>query len=516
MDTQTGLDFDDIQGIILHGYKRLRFTRYLFVHFQVEVDPEEAKRLGPEEVRKLVDGRRARVRRWLLGLLKQVTPATARPKSDRRLPALNLGFTAPGLSAIGFEDAEMVTFPTPFHQGMVNEYRQRILGDVGENDPKGWSFGNKKGPEEIHAILILNAATKEEVENRLAELKRVMPQSHVAAVHEESGLRREDDKEHFGFVDGVSQPAVEGSGREATDGEPAIKAGEFLLGHLNEYLEMPDSPSVPAGFDPDGNLFTDPVSSGRRDLGKNGSYLVFRKLEQHVDRFVEFTRESVKKPDGSIDAAEALHMAARIMGRWQSGTSLVVSPDRDSGDTRNDFGYHTPDPKGMRCPIGAHVRRANPRDALPDDPADSKKETRRHRLIRRGRIYGEEDTSEERGFQFIAINASISRQFEFVHQTWINSPKFDDLYGDPDPLVGVDPYQKEEEAQKEGEGRETFRGFTVQREPVRCRFTNLPHFVQVRGGGYFFLPSIRALRYIAAGDYAGPNRPDVGFTLAVT
>ncbi|MEP7120299.1 MAG: peroxidase [Byssovorax sp.] len=493
MDTHAKLDFEDIQGIILYGYKHLPVTRYVFLQFLLSTTRDGEDTSEAREVR-----------RWIAGITAQVTTAAQRPAD--LTSSLHLAFTAPGLEALGFCEAEMVTFPRSFQQGMVDPHRQPILGDRDRNDPQHWEFGSKLKPA-IHAILILNADTQARLEEVCQKQLAAMASTPVKELVVQEGYRPADGKEHFGFHDGVSQPVIEGSGRKSNDGEAPIRAGEFILGYPNEYAALPTSPSVPAGFDADGNLFLDPVDSGRRDLGKNGSFLVFRKLQQDVAAFWRFAYESSKKPDGSADSKEAIHMAARIVGRWPSGASLVVSPRSDNNDQRNDFTYQEKDPKGMSCPIGAHVRRANPRDALPPDRKESKMEARRHRVLRRGRIYGPRvadvhgaiDDTQERGFQFIVINANINRQFEFVQQTWINSPKFGDLYSDTDPLVGVHPH-------KVSAGAATGRDFSVQREPVRCRFVDLPHFVQVRGGGYFFLPGIRGLRYLAAGGYAGPNR----------
>jgi deferrochelatase/peroxidase EfeB len=189
-----------------------------------------------------------------------------------------------------------------------------------------------------------------------------------------------------------------------------------------------------------------------------------------------------------------------MVGRWTSGAPLVLAPEEDNPDLAdaNDFDYARADPYGYRCPIGAHIRRAHPRDSLDPEPGSARSIAldKRHRLLRRGREYGpplpvEEALSarapaaadEDRGLHFICISANIARQFEFVHHTWINNPKFDGLYDDADPLLGAHhPYGGT---------------FTVQARPVRTRITDLPRFVHVRGGAYFFLPGIRALRYLA-------------------
>lgn len=194
-----------------------------------------------------------------------------------------------------------------------------------------------------------------------------------------------------------------------------------------------------------------------------------------------------------------------MVGRWPSGTSLVQSPDQDDPNVidKNDFVYHHLDAQGFRCPLGAHVRRSNPRDSL--DPAPGTERSiavnKTHRLLRRGRTYGEpirplfepeailnSSTSGERGIHFICINANISRQFEFIQHTWINNPKFDGLYEETDPLVG-DLHPRE---------LTTTDTFTEPAIPIRKRTKGLQQFVVVRGGAYFFLPGIKAIRYLAS------------------
>ena len=195
-----------------------------------------------------------------------------------------------------------------------------------------------------------------------------------------------------------------------------------------------------------------------------------------------------------------------MVGRWPSGAPLINSPDQDNEALQDDdnFAYHKTDPYGNKCPLGSHIRRTNPRDMLDPNPGsqDSIDLVNRHRIIRRGRVYGKpvaqsmlpddilnsEKSDEERGLHFICFNAKIGRQFEFIQQTWINSQKFAGLYDDADPIMGDhDPREKAE-----------LGTFTEQAVPVRKRITGLPRFVDVRGGAYFFMLGISALRYLAS------------------
>jgi Dyp-type peroxidase family len=226
---------------------------------------------------------------------------------------------------------------------------------------------------------------------------------------------------------------------------------------------------------------------------------VLRQLRQDVAGFWRYVDRESRRADGSSDPQARLWLASKLVGRWPSGAPLATSPAHD--DPRlaewNDFGYGLTDRHGLSCPLGAHVRRANPRDSLDPEPGTDRSVeiNRRHRILRRGRKYGagltidsvfnpdQADDETERGLHFIGLCANLQRQFEFIQHTWINNPKFDGLYDDVDPLVGTRP---------------TGGCFTIQAQPIRRRLRDLPQFVTVRGGGYFFLPGIRALRYLAS------------------
>ena len=182
-----------------------------------------------------------------------------------------------------------------------------------------------------------------------------------------------------------------------------------------------------------------------------------------------------------------------MVGRWPSGAPLALAPDADDPSLAdaNDFAYHDDDPRGVRCPVGSHIRRSNPRDSLDPDPGSDRsfEINRRHRIVRRGREYGPplpleqalaEPDSAERGLHFICLNANIARQFEFVNHTWLNNTKFGELYDDADPFFAPGC-------------------FTIPTDGVRERVIDVPRFVFVKGGAYFFLPGMAALRSLAAG-----------------
>ena len=454
------LELGDIQGLLARGYGRLRAARFFALTF----------------------GAAQATREWLGAVTAEVTPAS----SDPRDTAVHVALSAPGLAALGLPSDTLEGFSLEFREGMTTEHRRRVLGDLGRDDPAGWSWG---GPDtaQVDGLLMLYAADEaglDQLANRHSERLSAAGIS-VAAALDSTDL---GDVEPFGFKDGISQPVVKEFGR-AGRGEDTLKAGEFVLGYPNEYGLLTDSPRVAVARDP-GSILP-PAERGSADLGKNGTYLVVRQLEQDVAGFWRYL-------DGLAEAAEERdRIAAKMVGRWQSGAPLVLSPDHDDAalEKANDFGYHHNDPHGLACPVASHIRRANPRDSLDPNPgsADSVAINKRHRILRRGRAYGPRMTLEqalengdsiERGLHFVCLAGNIARQFEFIQHTWANNPKFDGLYDEVDPITGP----------RDAHGAT----FSMPAVPVRKRITGIPAFVTVRGGGYFFLPGIRALRYLAS------------------
>jgi Dyp-type peroxidase family len=338
------------------------------------------------------------------------------------------------------------------------------------------------------------------------------------------------EREHFGFHDGIAQPRIAGlkadtsqapkgfaAPKPARTNVPvtaaAIPAGEVILGYPNAYGIIPMTPTVPdrgvaqsllalAPPDP-----AEPSHTSRRDLGRNGSYVVFRQLQQDVKAFWQF----LDRQAGS-DGARRKLLAAKTVGRWPNGAPLVhfdaAEPDRFEMTKANAFWYKD-DLAGDRCPIGSHIRRSNPRDGLLPNRADSLLVADRHRLLRRGRAYGPPlaesfdpddilatDGSGDRGLHFICFNTDLARQFEFVQNTWINSMKFDGLYWEPDPVVA--PHLAQHEARHPEEvSRFTFMSAEC---PVRHRLSDLPRVVTMVGGAYLFMPGLAALRFLSRAD----------------
>jgi Dyp-type peroxidase family len=466
------LEKEDIQSVVLTGFPEHEHACFVLL----AVDEPAA------------------ARSWVARLARIVSTTASRPKQG----VVNVAFSAPGLRALGLPDDTLATFQSEFQEGMSGQappdasqasHRSRILGDTGASAPATWLWGGTERTT-VHALLLIYATSEAELAALLGA-ERAAYQG-LKELYVRDTFTIPDRREHFGFADGVGQPDVEGSGarsrKDAAAG--AVKAGEFVLGYENEYGKLPPSPTLAAALDPGGNLSQ--VASDRRDFGRNGTYLVVRQLDQDVELFWR-TMDEQSRAGGSTDREAAIRLASKCIGRWPSGAPLARSPERDDPKLSNDntFGYRD-DRAGLKCPVGAHIRRSNPRDSLEPGPEESLEVVNRHRILRRGRSYGRplapfepERAKAERGLFFICVNSNIRRQFEFIQQTWLNNAKFDGLYRDKDPIAG-------DAAAEDGGGT-----FTIPEVPERSQLTGLPRFVTVRGGEYFFLPSVRALRALA-------------------
>jgi Dyp-type peroxidase family len=468
------LEREDIQGYIVSGYLHLPCATYVLL--------------------RVSDATAARA--WLARLTTEITTAEGKQEGT----SINVAFTRPGLERLGLSFPEtLATFPLSFLEGMASPYRTKILGDDGENDPANWEWG---GTEQKRAdiLLLLFGAEEGTLDALLARQRATFAAGGVVELRALGAGRQPDTHEHFGFNDNITEPALEGTSA-VKDSLPdnVIKAGEVLLSYINDYDQPTDSPMISPAHDPH-NLLPNaqpvqgaaPDAPVMRDLGRNGTYVVFRHLGQHVADFWNFLDEATRGDNGEINRQESVRLGAKFVGRWPSGAPLVKAPDADNPalSKDDDFKYLESDPHGFKCPVGSHIRRSNPRDSLPPNAKMSLASVNRHRLMRRGRSYGPRAKDPrvqdgiDRGLHFICLNADIERQFEFVQQTWINSPVFNGLCGEVDPLVGH--LSKGDEV------------MTVQGDPVRQRVHNLRRFITVRGGAYFFMPGMKALRYLAS------------------
>lgn len=468
------LETHDIQGIIIKGYAALPACTFLVLRIQ----------------------QKQAAQKWLQQLLPQITNGHQRPEQQ----AMNIAFTLEGLRALGLPTESLNTFPIELEDGMLTPHKQLFLGDFGNNAPEHWQWG---GPHTapVHILLMLYAAEESLLTSNIRQQLQQLPANGLELVTELDTAVLTQRKEHFGFRDGIAQPTIEGLHRKDAP-ENTVPAGEFILGYTNSYGQYPESPLV--AHSAHSTTLPGADTPGQRNLGKNGSYLVFRQMEQDVQLFWQYVRDATLQ-NGEPNDEEMIKLAAKMVGRWPGGAPICLTPDKDDSSMENmdAFAYRSHDSAGLKCPIGSHIRRTNPRDAMDADLKTSIEIANKHRILRRGRSYGRpvceslhpcdilkaENFEGERGLHFICFNANIARQFEFIQNAWVNNPKLFNLNNERDPLIGNNEHP-------EDEYRTGF--FSTPQNGLRKRYTNIPSFVTVKGGAYFFMPGLKALAYLSA------------------
>lgn len=437
----TGLELDDIQSGALHERPSPYVGAYLLLRIDDRAD-------GRELVRRLV------------AVVDSGTP-TSDPEHDAWI---TVGFTYHGLEALGVPQSSLDSFAPEFREGMAA--RATHLGDVGESSPEHWEA--PLGTPEVHVAIAVLSPDPVHLEAVTEKARRAHQELNgITVLWRQDCYQLPTGRTSFGFKDGISNPAVEGSGRPASNPhERPLKAGEIILGYPDETGELPPMPAPDV-------------------LGRNGTYVVLRKLHTKVAAYRQYLRAK------AASRQEEALLGAKMVGRWQGGAPLELSPDRDDpelgGDPeRNNNFLYGDDPRGFKCPAGAHARRANPRDALETEGSVN---VRLHRMIRRGTSYGPElpegvleDDGADRGIIFVFAGAHIKRQFEFVKTQWLNDGIFIGAPDEADPLVGS--------------GDRTT-NFTIPQRPIRRRLKDMPPFVTTRGGEYFFAPGLSAMRWLA-------------------
>lgn len=433
------LELDDIQS----GTLRPRPTPFHAAYIVVRIDDRGA---GRELMRRL----------------SGVVSSAAHPESPAGDTWVSASLTFAGLKTLGVPAESLQSFSPQFQQGMAA--RAHLLGDVGESAPERWE--KPLGSRDVQVVITAIAKEMPQLESALGRAKAALADlPGICPIWRQDCHVLPNETEPFGFKDGISHPAIEGSGIPGTNPhEVPLKPGEFVLGYPDE---MSDAPLIPR---PDA-------------LGRNGSYVAFRKLYQRVADFRRYLKAHASSPED-----EEL-LAAKMMGRWRSGAPLALSPDADDpalgidAKRNNDFLFKSDDAIGYRTPLGSHIRRVNARDA------DIAGVTRIHRMIRRGTAYGPplpdgvlEDDGADRGLMFAFVGANLGRQFEFVQSEWINSSTFFGGTTERDPITGA------------SDGTESF---SFPRRPIRRQLTGLPRFVVTRGGEYAFMPSLSALRWLS-------------------
>jgi Dyp-type peroxidase family len=440
MSPSPPLELNDIQGGVLHPLPLPYVGRFSLLRI-------DDRRVGREFLRRLIP------------MLRSAED----PMSAEADAWISVALTFQCLKALGVPNESLESFSQEFREGMAA--RADRLHDVGESAPEKWEA--PLGSVDVHVALTGIAPDQDRFDVLLKRASEAYEKLEgVRDIYRQDFYGSPSGTEAFGFKDNISQPAVEGSGIPGSNPrEQPIKAGEFVLGYPDETGTIPPMPTPEV-------------------LGRNGTYLVVRKLHQRVAAFRQYLRANSASP------AEEELLGAKIMGRWRSGAPLVLRPDRDDptlgADPRhnNDFAYNAEgDERGFKCPFASHVRRMNPRDALAFG------NIRIHRLLRREASYGPrlpegvlEDDGIDRGMIFACVGASLRRQFEFVQEEWVNSGISIGQRDERDPLCGAN----------DGTGV-----FTIPERPIRRRLQGLPLFVITRGGEYFFMPGLKALRWIA-------------------
>ncbi|MEO0607369.1 MAG: hypothetical protein AAFY82_04000, partial [Pseudomonadota bacterium] len=494
------LETNEIQSLILRGLGNLKVSEMIAVKF-----PDAAS------------GGNQKLSDWLADLSGTsdapkfgLATFDTRKDKDEDL-AINLALSPSGLARLRLAEVHHVhkdlpsnafaSLPAAFKSGMVSPDRQQILGDTNH---AAWDWGAAPEPDAVLMIYAkdqtkLTAAITSEIDALTQAgfhvLKRVVtPHMQYPA------------KEPFGFVDGVSQPVIKGTSASLADHNQlhVVEPGEIVLGYKDNTEYFPSSPMVNALAPgarhlpslPEHELDAFPAfgtvpGHAPRDLGKNGSFLVIRQLEQDTDGFDTHLEQKAAdaRRDYGLSYITSDWLGAKLMGRWRNGSSLVANPEKENSaagfnPTKDDnaFRLGSEDPQGHQCPYGAHIRRANPRDSQNPGQDSQIELSNRHRLLRRGRVYKDE-TAGTTGLLFMCLNANLERQFEFVQQTWLNATRFHGLNAEYDSIAG-------EAAQQPNK-------FTIPTPSGPIEINDLQSFVTVKGGGYFFMPSRSALRFLS-------------------
>jgi deferrochelatase/peroxidase EfeB len=452
----------DVQGLILRGFGH-PFARHIVLRV---IDPKLARGVilalaGP------IPGSSPSSKPNSSGLPLPTITSAADWGEQQPSTCWAIAITATGLTALEVPNDSVRSFPVEFLAGATS--RGAHVGDIGPNSPNTWADGFND-PTKIHVVLSLYAADAQTRDSAFAALELgIVGAFNVEKIFDAQLFANDSQVVHFGYLDNISQPFIAGDPVPfVPDHQPRAAAGDFVLGYKRLYQTEFDVPQPDV-------------------LGRNGSFSSFRILEQDVVGFEKFLETK-----GSESGLGKELLAAKVVGRWRNGVPLVLSPDTDSPtpplspDELNNYGY-LDDSVGLRCPIGAHMRRANPRDQPMKPVGDSLA----RRIMRRAMPYGPEwkpgdpPDKEPRGLVGHFIGASLLLQFETIMGEWINTGMTEPgISGTNDVLLGPDPSHAQLDIPRSDGTTTTVSGFGP--------------FITTRAGIYGFLPSLSALRWIGS------------------
>jgi Dyp-type peroxidase family len=473
------LETDDIQGDVLEGLPK---NAQAFIFFKIlngaffQQVIKQRIAAGVTSAREVHDQELMRWRRQKL-----------RTGEREWFHGLNLGFTKDGLTRLMIEERPQLD--EPFEKGADHPETTAAL-----HDPPKFRWLSKFTSDRIDGVFLFTGPDRSSVMSRSDELLTYLGSS-VKIVYSEVGITRpgaQRGHEHFGFLDGISQPGIRGltpaadpvrRPDEGLPGEDLLWPGEFVFGYPGQHPEHPTKEGPPP-----------PMAA---PWMRNGSYMVFRRLEQKVPEFRRFVAEQAARLGMDREL-----LAARIVGRWKSGAPLELAPLRDDprlGDDdnrNNDFEFGN-DPFQRKCPYAAHIRKVYPRGDL------AEAEAQKHRIMRAGIPFGPEvaagetTTRQSRGLLFVCYQTSIERQFEYIQKNYADNPEFvtgkrrpggDAVTPELDPIIGQAP----------GNGARQM-DEPYPNYPAGSRRTALvipEQFVKLTAAAYFYIPSISALRTV--------------------
>lgn len=468
--TDPVIDYTDVQGTLLRGY-RVDLAR----HFILSIANAAATR---QFILALVDGSNG---------LPAIT--TAQRSASHSDVFVNLSFTNTGLAALGIAASDLATFDAAFQRGATSATTANIVGDTGSSAPANWLGGMNDGSQ-VHIVLSLWVDTDSiQLESVSAQLRAAFAGA-CTELSAQDAQALPDNHVHFGYRDNIAQPTVIGAPprkRAVPDDQPPVKTGEFLLGYANE-----------SG----GTYQVTPAQ-----LSTNSSYAAFRLLQQDVAGFDAFLQEYSAKAGIDVET-----LAAKVCGRWRNGNPLELEPNAPGAplphSQLNNFNYvNTADPSqddtlGIKCPIGSHIRRNNPRNG-----AVVGTDSTHHRIVRRAMPYGPaydpaKPDDVPRGLVGFFINASLTNQFEFLTGQWnLLSDFVKSATGPGGSADGNAVYNISGEDVFLGVNDPASSSFTLaaigSKGSNNTTITGFDRMIITRGSIYCFFPSISGLRYLA-------------------